>query len=1123
MDPLSITGSIIAILQLSAKVLAYLNDVKDASKDRAQCEIEMSNLYSLLVSLRSRLEEGSASQPWYTAVRALASENGPLDQYKQALETLQAKMNDGSRLKKVGEALMWKFREEEVMSFLARIERLKTLIGVALELDHFKLSQAIKDETTQLRKQVPAIQSGIDRIQQNYDSTKHRALLDWISSSDYPAQQSDIISRKEKGTGQWFLDAPEVSRWLNEATTTLFCPGIPGAGKTMIAAIAIDYLLNTAQPGAHRVAYVYCNYKAQNEQDVFHLLTAILKQLVSGQPSTMEHIERLHRTHADRGTKPSLEEITVALRNVLDHCPPLYIVIDALDECLNDTRRQLLARLDDLRAGRNVSLMVTSRFIPDIESAFKAALRLEVRASREDVKRYISSQMYRLPACIQRDAALQDTVLVMILDAVNGMFLLARLHVDSLLDKRTTKAVKMALAKLTNDADALDIAYEEALHRMKSQPKGDHELAKRVITWITFAKRPLTTTEICCALAVEPEETELDSDNVPDTDDIVSVCAGLVVVDHESAVVRLVHYTTQEYFERTGDAWVPDGQLHIARTCLTYLCFDAFQHGACSTEKDYEERLRRHQFLEYAARYWGEHARAVEADIADQICIFVNSNALHCAVQARQFSWQTPGNRHYSNSTPLCEVACLGLAIVARTLASTTSGSFTSMVKAKANDNYSRTPLELAASEGHCEMVKMLLEYKADINAQHRTFGSALYSASSGGHEQVVQILLDYKADVNPQNTWNRPLHAASSNGHEQIVRMLLANQADVNAQDDVLGSALYAASASGHEQIVKLLLANQANVNAQTGTSRGALQVASERGHEQIVKTLLANKADVNAQNGRSSALCLASANGHEQIVEILLANKADVNAQSGRGSALYLASEQGHDQIVKTLLANNADVSLQGREGSPLYVACVNGHVQTAKILLENHAGVNAQGRFYSNAMHAAAYEGHTELLDLLITNSSSSLPQDYYGRTLLWLAAAGGHAATVEALIHKHNMDPRTADNLGRNPSWIAGKKGHGVVLKLLQGYDGEPNAGQAAASDRRYDQSRLLCDVCTSSIPRGVSYYHCDHCSGGDWNVCDDCIKCGATCMDTTHVLVKPTTFVNPADILMIRGM
>lgn len=140
MDPLSVTASIIGILQLSTKVFGYLNDVKDASKDRAKCTIELSNLNSLLVSLRFRLEEGSSNEPWYTAVRDLGVGNGPLDQFKQALEELQTKMTGGGRLKKLGSALAWKFSKEEVASILARMERLKTLVHIALQMDHLLVS-----------------------------------------------------------------------------------------------------------------------------------------------------------------------------------------------------------------------------------------------------------------------------------------------------------------------------------------------------------------------------------------------------------------------------------------------------------------------------------------------------------------------------------------------------------------------------------------------------------------------------------------------------------------------------------------------------------------------------------------------------------------------------------------------------------------------------------------------------------------------------------------------------------------------------------------------------------------------------------------------------------------------
>jgi len=136
MDPLSATASIIAILQLSAKVLEYLSNVRDAPKERSHCEAEISNLSALLRALRDHVQTGYQSQLWYTAIAELAAPKGPLDQFKQALEALQNKITDGGRLKKLGEALVWKFKKEEIAGILDRIERLKSLVGIALQMDH---------------------------------------------------------------------------------------------------------------------------------------------------------------------------------------------------------------------------------------------------------------------------------------------------------------------------------------------------------------------------------------------------------------------------------------------------------------------------------------------------------------------------------------------------------------------------------------------------------------------------------------------------------------------------------------------------------------------------------------------------------------------------------------------------------------------------------------------------------------------------------------------------------------------------------------------------------------------------------------------------------------------------
>ncbi|KAI0569585.1 ankyrin repeat domain-containing protein [Pyrenophora tritici-repentis] len=977
MDPLSVTASIIAVLQLSAKVLEYLSDVRDAPKERSHCEAEISNLSALLRALRDHVQTGDLSQPWYTAIAELAAPNGPFDQFKQALEALQNKITDGGRLKKLGETLVWKFKKEEIAGILNRIERLKSLVEIVLQMDHLKLSQAIKDDTHFVRTHVPVIQSGVDEIQQDQDAAKHRRILEWISPTDYPAQQSDIIKRRQEGTGQWFLDAPQVAAWLSEHQATLFCPGIPGAGKTMVAAIAIDHLLKSVQSSSHGVAYVYCNYKAREEQDTSRMLAAILKQLVQARLSLVDLVERLHKQHADRGTRPSPDEIFSALRDVLAHYSTVYIVVDALDEFLDSdgTRRQFLAKLRDLQAGRDVRLMATSRFIPEIVDWFNEGLKLDVQASKEDVKRFVAGQICRLPKCIQRDPALQEVVQEKIVEAVDGMFLLARLHTDSLLDKRTAKDVKSTLAKLSKGSASLDDAYKEAIQRIEGQLSGDYELAKRVLSWITYAKRPLTTAEICCALAVEADEAELDPENIPDVEDLLSVCAGLVVVDQESAVIRLVHYTTQEYFERIRDAWNPGAQTHMASTCLTYLSFSMFKTGSCSSNEELKERLQGSQFLDYAAKYWGEHALTVEDQICDLACSFFSCKELvSCAAQVLlcpKYTYGEYSQRYPKDSTGLHLTARFGLAIVLEALLPNQVGETALMLARRDSDG--QTFLYLAAEHGHQRMVKLLLDKGADVNAQGGSYGNALQAASEGGHEAVVKLLLDNGADVNAQGGYySNALYAASSRGHEAVGKLLLDKGADVNAQGGYYGNALQAASFEGHEAVVKLLLDKGADVNAQSGEYGNALQAASFEGHEAVVKLLLDKGADVNAQGGYyGNALQAASSRGHEAVVKLLLDKGADVNAQGGYyGNALQAASVEGHKQVVKTLLDKGADVNAQsGLYGNALQAASSKGHEAVVKLLLDKGADVNAQGGDYGNALQAASFGGHEAVVRLLL----------------------------------------------------------------------------------------------------------------------------------------------------------
>jgi uncharacterized protein with von Willebrand factor type A (vWA) domain len=136
MDPLSVTASLIAISQLTVVIVDYLGKVRDAPKERSRIAIEVSNIYHLLTTLRYRFEDGEFDEPWYQAITVLAAQDGPLDQYQQTLERIKKKVEKIDGMKGVVASLRWPFGKEEVAELLASIERLKTLVLVALEMDH---------------------------------------------------------------------------------------------------------------------------------------------------------------------------------------------------------------------------------------------------------------------------------------------------------------------------------------------------------------------------------------------------------------------------------------------------------------------------------------------------------------------------------------------------------------------------------------------------------------------------------------------------------------------------------------------------------------------------------------------------------------------------------------------------------------------------------------------------------------------------------------------------------------------------------------------------------------------------------------------------------------------------
>ncbi|OBT84941.1 hypothetical protein VE02_06622 [Pseudogymnoascus sp. 03VT05] len=924
----------------------------------------------------------------------------------------------GRRIKRVWKRLYWK--QEDIDQLRSRV------------ITNISLLNAFNGRLTR---------DNVVKLVQHQEDQGRQTVLNWLTLIDFATQQCDFISRREAGTGQWLLESAEFQAWVKIDQQVLFCPGIPGAGKTTLTSIVVDYLhANFQKDTTIGIAYLYCNFRRQDEQNAEGLLASLLKQLAQGLSPLPEIIKSLYDSHKKNQMRPTFNELSSALQSVAALYSRCFIVIDALDECQasDGCRAKLLREIFDLQAKSRASIFSTSRFIPEIHEHFKNSMRLEIRATDQDVRRYVDGHMSQLPRCVQRSTELQSEVKMEIVKSVNGMILLAQLHFDSLKDKRNPNAIRTALKGLSTGSDAYDDAYNDAMERIEGQLDGDEKLAKQVLSWITCAKRPLTTVELAHALAVKLGELEFDKENLSPIEDIVSVCAGLVTVDEESAIIRLVHYTTQEYFERTQKRWFPRAETNIATICVTYLSFNDFENGICENDENFEERLKSNPLYDYASHHWGHHVRKGFTLVAEVISFLEKNAQVEASSQALLNLKLYPEDSGYSQRFPR---QMTGLHLVAYFSVEKPLYNFLeSSLAANLKDSYGRTPLSWAAMKGHEGVVKLLLEQGAKVDAKDKYGQTPLSWAAEDGHEAVVKLLLEQGAKVDAKDSSSRtPLSGAASSGREGVVKLLLEQGAKMDAKDKYSQTPLSLAARNGREAVVQLLLEQGAEVDAKDSSSRTPLSWAAGNGREGVVKLLLRQGAKMDAKDKYSQTpLSLAARNGREAVVQLLLRQGAEVDAKDTYGQTpLSWAAEGGHEGVVKLLLEQGAEVDAKDIKygQTPLSWAAENGHEGVVQQLLEQGAEVDAKDSSSRTPLSLAAEDGREAVVKLLLEQGAEMDAKDTtYGRTPLSRAASSGREGVVKLLLEQ-GAEVDAKDSCGRTPISWAAENEHDVVEELL----------------------------------------------------------------------------------------
>ncbi|KAK1851238.1 ankyrin repeat protein [Colletotrichum chrysophilum] len=421
-DPLSIAASIAGLISLAdivfIRLIKYRKSIKDAEKELGELAKEVNLLggaLNSLVRLARELEAGSFDS------------NLRMHNIEDCSDSLIRMNSELSKIDttSVRTKLFRPISTDQVREWLDVLSRHKQNINLALSADTMDVMLSLlakEDQHTEIAKETRCITI---RIHEAMDDAN---LLNFYVTHN-PQQNYDMSLRLRHGrTGLWLIRLPEFQQWLRSTgNSRLWLKGIPGAGKTVLAASIIEAALGESSDSI-ACAFFFCDYKVSATHNIENILLSIVYQLSLQKQEAYDLLKRHYKRHNPaKGlpSRPSETDLKMLLQTILEMYIHVYLVIDGLDECGKYTADVVGALADVARASSNTSIALLSRDEDDVRHFLhEDFISIEVAAHKQDIIEYITTEIEertRRRKLDLHDTELKAEVLSRLVNGANGM------------------------------------------------------------------------------------------------------------------------------------------------------------------------------------------------------------------------------------------------------------------------------------------------------------------------------------------------------------------------------------------------------------------------------------------------------------------------------------------------------------------------------------------------------------------------------------------------------------------------------------------------------------------------------------------------------------------------------